>query len=122
MNKDEYKALYESEARIDLTDDDIRTWLDRIIDAFIARYECDYRLAYGERDSRGRFDHVIETCLSENKELHIYRGIELLAKATGNDLVLEDNEDDKYPWRYSIIYRGIKVFQIESKKLTTEAE
>lgn len=123
MTKETYMALYDQEPdEIALTDDDVRQWLDTIVDGMITAREGMYTLCYGKLDTdRGEYENEIMPAgwsgdYRDWKELHIYDGIDKLAAAVGGEIFCEDRGDSDYPWQYFFVYRGIKVFQIEKKK------
>ncbi len=73
--------------------------------------------------------HVIQFLSSSTplnkhrKEIHLYQGIEDLARVLGAPLRCDDDWDEKeYKYRYFIQYRNYIIFQISNKVLEVENE
>ena len=117
MTREEYEKLYDSEPdAIELTDEDILEWLNNIVDAFKQLRKCRYDLYYGKLDRcKGEYENYIELCSMGALELHVYDGIDRLAKITGDKLQVFDSGDegDKYRYTYFFKYKGVKIFQLE---------
>ena len=117
MNKEEYLRLLESEPdKIELTDEDIKGWLDTIIDNLEAVRGNLYDLYWGNLDiDQGEYDKKIEPCYfgDDFNSLHIYRGIYRLATVLKCDIQTAKRraEDGEYEERY-FIYRECRVFEI----------
>jgi hypothetical protein len=117
MNKQEYmKMYYEEPEEIVVTKDDVKEYIKTIADAANALKESMYELEYGKlRD--GKYQHRITSCAVRtdsygNMEIHMYEGIELLAKALDRILEKVPRESAEYPWEYELRYFGVRFFQL----------
>ena len=117
MNKQEYmKMYYEEPEEIVVTKDDVKEYIKTIADAANALKESMYELEYGKlRD--GKYQHRITPCdvrtdSHGNMEIHMYEGIELLAKALNMILEKVPRESAEYPWEYELHYFGVRFFQL----------
>ena len=117
MNKEEYLRLLEFESdKIELTDADIKEWVDKIIDNLKAVRESIYDLCWGNLNTdQGEYDEKIEACYfgDEFNRLHIYKGIYKLAKVLNCDVQTAQRraEDGAYEERY-FIYRECRIFEV----------
>ena len=99
----------------------VEAWLDEKIEVKeqidrIFRHH-NYGLVWGDFDEhKGDYQHEVEICgmtCDSTKELHIYSGIDLLAKLLGEELT-----ERKYTYEgqtrieYSIPYKGRRLFQL----------
>ena len=117
MKKADYMKLYNADLdEIRLTDDDIRDWLDAIVDGMKAVQNASYMLTWGVFDEdRGEYENTIEPCgdITRNwGSYHIYQGLEKAAAAVGMGVSVEDRNDKDYPYEYYFVYRGIRFYQL----------
>lgn len=124
MNREEYLILLESDAdEIKLDNKDVIEWLDTIADALNTAADNCYELCWGKLNTKeGEYENCIAPCSSfpdSFRKLHIYKGIDKLAKAVGYDLKRKDwmLENSEYKYYYSFIYKDIELFQLEEEKL-----
>lgn len=110
MNKEKYMELYDRDENIDLTDEDIVEWLDGIVNPIIELSKNDYSLCWGVLED-GNYSSEICVC-RDDKRLHIFSGIDMLAKAVGETLTYRKRDDDEYPHEYSFEYKGVHIFEI----------
>lgn len=61
-----------------------------------------------------------EICFCLDESIHILFGIEYLASAVDAKLLKEDRHDDEYPYRYSFVYKGVKIYQLDDRKYLPE--
>ena len=124
MTREEYEKLWNTEPDIiDLTDADIIAWLDDIADALKRVNNCRYDLYYGKLDrDKGEYEKHIELVSNDNPRLHVYDGIDTLAKIVGCELERIDRSDDDYPYEYHFTYKGVYVFQLNKKPLDGEEQ
>lgn len=66
-----------------------------------------------------KFDENIRAC-ELDLSIHVFSGIEKLAEVAGVPLNESIRGDAEYPYQYSFVYKGIKVFQIEKGRLVCE--
>lgn len=59
----------------------------------------------------------IELCGVGGKEIHVYNGIDKLAKTIEVPLAMKIEDGSAYPFVYSFSYRGYKFYQIEKEVL-----
>ena len=116
MRKSKYMNLYKKEKDIDLTDEDIREWLDRIVINHVKAWKNEYDLCWGTFKN-GEYSNEISICRDSIVKIHIYRGIERLAKAVGEKLQYRYREGEgKYPHEYYFNYKEAYVFEIREEK------
>lgn len=120
MTKEEYMKIYDAEPdEITISDADIKDWLDSIVDGLIKAMESRYSLCWGKLDlDEGEYENEIYPCggAGEWDSIHIFSGIEKLAKALNCKLELDrDRKRTDYPNEYYFKYRGIRVFQLEKE-------
>ena len=118
MTKENYMTIYDKDPdEIQLTNEDVREWLDAIVDPLITASKNKYNLCYGVLNlDRGEYENQIRPCLSHEKpELHIFEGIDKLAKAIGRNLNINPDRGTEYPVEYWFDYKGCKVFQLEKE-------
>ena len=125
MTKEEYKTIYDDNLnstddhpRIDLSQDDIRAWADRIVDSINAFNSAVYSLEYGVLDD-GEYEHQITpsgTIYPDERyydpEIFLFRGIDLLADALGEQLHAIDGWGRDYRYKIWFDYRGVLFYQI----------
>lgn len=122
MNREEYLKILESDAdEIKLDNKDVIEWLDTIVDALnIAADNC-YELCWGKLNTKeGEYENCIAPCSSfpdSFRKLHIYKGIDKLAKAVGYDLKRKDWSGGDFKYFYYFNYKDIEIFQLEEEKL-----
>lgn len=121
MDREKYLELYNSNpSEIELSDSDIKSWLDDITDLYKRLQESKYSLYYGVlNEDEGEYENAIELISRDNPSLHIYKGIDKLVKVIGEKLYLEveDSQEVDYPYTYSFMHKGVKVFQITKTPL-----
>lgn len=78
---------------------DVKDWLDRLI--FVRAAEKSYE----------KLNSSIQAILVTRPEIHIYKGIEIIADVMGVEL--DSEEKDGNTW-YSFVYAGVRFFQIGS--------
>ena len=82
----------------------VKEWLDKLVDS------------YNELKSLKYCNTQIELCgLYDN--IHIHRGIEVIADAVGIKLNVTYDSYSDYPYRYHFMYRGYEIVQIDNKPL-----
>lgn len=57
-----------------------------------------------------------------DKDIHIYRGIEILAGVLGAEMTESVEEGSKYKYEYRFSYKGIEVFQMSKERIPLNAE
>lgn len=104
----------------------VKAWLDAKIEYLVeldrlARiYDFDLCWGYYGKTEPYSYDVEIGVCSSNRmykKEIHINRGIELLADILGEKLSRTSRKDDTYPYEYSFMYNGYRIFQISAKEI-----
>lgn len=119
MTKEEYKKLIEDEApEINIPDEFIREWIDKIADTMNVIVDGSYELHMGNLNEKRRiYDYSIEPCMPNSfKEYHIYCGIDKLAEVCGEQLLKITNYDRDYPVKCYFYYKGIKFFELRKAK------
>ena len=63
-------------------------------------------------------EHGVSICSYGNNGVHVYEGLEKLIKYTGQKATVTEREFDKteYPYEWSIVFKGIKFYQISKSK------
>jgi len=120
MTKEEYMKILENDPdEINLTNEDIIEWLDSIVDALNIATENSYILSWGKLNlDEGEYENSIQPCGSNNyRYIHIYTGIDKLAKAVGCELECNEGWSKEYSYRYFFKYKGVEIFQLEEREL-----
>lgn len=65
-------------------------------------------------DRLGDFRSPVRICI--NNGVHVYKGIERLAKAAGAPLILDVTDDSMFWDRVSFMYEGVEFFELKEKK------
>jgi len=127
MDKSTYMELLESKPEVlSLTDEQIKSWVDRICNAIHELEDSLYELQYGKYNKYiEHYEHSIMVCginctITKFPDVQIYKGIDVMARATGSELLLMHDPDIQFPYRYSFKYRGIKFYQLEDKEIRKE--
>ena len=127
MNKSTYMELLASRPEVlSLTDEQIKSWVDQICHAIHELEDSLYELQYGKYNKYiEHYEHSIMVCginctITKFPEVQIYKGIEVMAQATGSELLLLHDPDIQFPYRYSFKYHGIKFCQLESEEIRKE--
>lgn len=127
MDRSTYMELLESRPEVlSLTDEQIKSWVDQICHAIHVLEDSLYELQYGKYNKyTERYEHNIAVCginftITKFPEVQIYKGIDVMARATGSELLLMHDPDIQFPYRYSFKYRGIKFYQLEHKEIREE--
>ena len=127
MDKSTYMELLASRPEVlSLTDEQIKSWVDQICYAIHELEDSLYELQYGKYNKyTERYEHNIAVCginftITKFPEVQIYKGIEVMARVTGSELLLLHDPDIRFPYRYSFKYRGIKFYQLEDKEIREE--
>ena len=57
-------------------------------------------------------------CSYHNNGVHVFEGLEKLAEYTGQKVVVTEREFEKteYPYEWSIVFKGVKFYQISKSK------
>ena len=112
MDKNKYNELYENEADISITDNDIVEWLDSIVIPLVQAQENKYDLCWGKLNN-GSYSNRIAVCADDMAKVHIYEGIDRLAEAVGVKVSHKlRGADTKYPHEYYFMYKRAYVFEI----------
>ena len=115
MTKEEYLKLYEKEAEeLPLTDEDVIEWLDSMIARVKEYNEAYFDLMWGKLDyDEGEYEHKIMLCSPQVSEIHIYTGIDELARILKEEVQKEyfDNKYDKYFFPYN----EFTIFELKEK-------
>ena len=116
MEKTKYIELYKSEPEeIQFSEADVIEYADKIVDAVLVLDDAVYRVEFGKLED-GKYENTIYPCDIRNTrdeiEVHIFKGIDLLAKATGNTLTRKERHDSLYPYELVMYYRGVRFFQL----------
>ena len=123
MDKEKYMKLVDGEAdEINLTDADIIEWFDKIVEAKRECVQSSYDLHFGKLDrDLGEYEKSIEICSDTVTRIHVYKGIDRLAKVLGKELtVIERHNKEDYPYEYYFKYKDAYVFQITELKVEQE--
>lgn len=116
MKKADYMKLYDSDPdEITLTDEDVRDWLDAIVDGLTAVREGSYMLTWGMfNEDKGEYENAISPCSAsyDYANYQLYKGIEKAAAAVGMGVSVEDRNDEDYPYEYYFVYRGVRFYQL----------
>ena len=117
MKREDYMELIDNDAEeINLTNEDIKEWLDAQVDALIQYNNARYDLCWGQfNEEDGEYEHNVEPCGEGEKSIHIFKGIKYLADVVGQKLDYRVIENAEYANEYFFIYRGITVFQLEKE-------
>lgn len=102
MNKRERGAAERGRRKVAMIKEQAYEWMDKQIQAHEVQSE-----KLGD----------IELCGVSDKEIHVYKGIDKLAKTIEVPLVMKIESGNAYPIEYSLIYRGYKFYQIEKEVL-----
>ena len=102
MNKRERGAAERGRRKVAMIKEQAYEWMNRQIQAHEMQLE-----KLGD----------IELCGVSDKEIHVYNGIDKLAKTIEVPLVMKIEDGIEYPFVYSFIYRGYKFYQIEKEVL-----
>ena len=116
MEKTKYIELYKSEPEeIQFSEADVIEYADKIVDAVLVLDDALYQVEFGKLED-GKYENTIYPCDIRNTrdeiEVHIFKGIDLLAKATGNTLTRKERPDSLYPYELVMYYRGVRFFQL----------
>lgn len=120
MTKEHYMKILENDPdEINLTSEDIIEWLDGIVDALTIATENSYILSWGKLNlDEGEYENNIQPCGSNDyRHIHIYTGIDKLAKAVGCELKCKEDWDMQYQYYYFFKYKGVEIFQLEERAL-----
>ena len=112
------KLIDNDAMEINLTNEDIKEWLDAQVDALIQYNNARYDLCWGKLNKEeGEFEHNVEPCGAGETSIHIFRGIKYLANVVGQKLEYRviDNPDLEFRNEYFFVYRGITIFQLEKE-------
>lgn len=60
--------------------------------------------------------------VATDKDIHIYRGIEILAGVLGIEIAENVREGSEYKYEYRFNYKGIEVFQMSKERILLNAE
>lgn len=127
MDRSTYMELLASRPEVlSLTDEQIKSWVDQICHAINELEDSLYELQYGKYNKYiEHYEHSIMVCginctITKFPEVQIYKGIEVMARATGSELLLMHDPDIRFPYRYSFKYRGIKFYQLETEEIREE--
>ena len=127
MDRSTYMELLESRPEVlSLTDEQIKSWVDQICRAIHELEDSLYELQYGKDNKYiEHYEHSIMVCginctITKFPEVQIYKGIEVMARATGSELLLMHDPDIRFPYRYSFKYRKIKFYQLETEEIREE--
>ena len=116
MTRKKYMKLYNEEKDINLTDEDLKEWIDKIIKVRIQEHNDVYDLRWGELKNC-IYPNEIMVCHESEVKVHIHCGIELLAKALGKEIQCRTRTyDTEYPLEYYFDYNGARIFEIRKKK------
>ena len=118
--------LYKREPEeIQFSGGDIIEYVDRIVDAVIVLDDALYQVDFGKLED-GTYENTIYPCHIRNShdeiEVHIFKGIDLLAKATGNTLTRKERTDSPYPYELAMNYRGVRFFQLMDSRKESEEQ
>lgn len=63
-------------------------------------------------------EYGVWICSYDINGVHVFEGLEKLAECTGQKVVVTEREFEKteYPYEWSIVFRGIKFYQISKSK------
>lgn len=127
MDRSTYMELLESKPEVlSLTDEQIKSWVDQICHAIHELEDSLYELQYGKYNKYiEHYEHSIRVCginctITKFPEVQIYKGIEVMARATGSELLLMHDPDIRFPYRYSFQYRKIRFYQLADKEIREE--
>ena len=127
MDKSTYMELLASRPEVlSLTDEQIKSWVDQICHAINELEDSLYELQYGKYNKyTERYEHNIAVCgincsMTKFPEVQIYKGIDVMARATKSELFVMYDPDIQFPYRYSFKYRGIKFYQLETEEIREE--
>lgn len=104
----------------------VKAWLDAKIEYMVELDRLariyDFDLCWGEYDKAKPYSYDVEigVCSSNRmytKEIHVNRGVELLADILGEKLSCTRRKDDEYPYGYSFMYKGYRIFQISKEEI-----
>ena len=126
MEKSKYMKLYKREPEeIQFSEADIIEYVDRIVDAVIVLDDALYQVDFGKLED-GKYENTIYPCDIRNSrdeiEVQIFKGIDLLAKATWNTLTRKERRDSQYPYELAMNYRGVRFFQLMDGKKESEGK
>ena len=115
MTKEGYMQAMELEPKeIELTDADVRAWLNNMVDALHAAKDAQYELAYGKlNEDEGEYENIISPCHNELDftSIHIYKGIIKLATIMGEELQTQYIKHTEV-FEHFFMWRGVKVFEL----------
>lgn len=124
MTLEEYKEKYlnTDDTDFEITKELAEAWLDEKVNAVkqIAQIEKDvnYNLVGGAFDEENG-DFANEVCIAGfwgDLTLHIFQGIEILARILGVSLEIKE-KGYPYKYEYHFMYKGVKVFEISNDLL-----
>ena len=113
--------LVEQEKNVPMEDALILDWMDEKVD-LLKRVqelyeESPWRLDLGDLKESGKYPVEIETCAWKKNavnEVHIYIGIEYLAKAAGAELQVRPFAEDSFCHYFK--YRDVEFFELSQKE------
>lgn len=127
MDRSTYMELLESRPEVlSLTDEQIKSWVNQICRAIYELEDSLYELQYGKYNKyTERYEHNIAVCginftITKFPEVQIYKGIDVMARATGSELLLMHDPDVQFPFRYSFRYKGVKFYQLAKEEIREE--
>ena len=124
----DYKKMIEADTQtIEKPDVElVKAWLDAKIEYMVELDRLariyDFDLCWGEYDKAKSYSYDVEigVCSSNRmytKEIHVNRGVELLADILGEKLSCTRRKDTEYPYEYSFMYKGYRIFQISKEEI-----
>ena len=117
MTREQYEEILNTDPKeINLTDEDIKDWIDGVADAQLAADHNCYDLDYGKCVD-GCYEHSVSTCCVD-PIVHIYQGLDILARVVGKNISVEKIKysDGTIGFRHSFMYRNLKFFQLSDSE------
>ena len=83
--------------------EEIKEWLDKLVINLKEAQELEY------------FNEQINTCVM-NRQVQIYKGIDIIADVMGIELNIEEDMGCVYPFSYSFMHDGVIFFQLAEER------
>ena len=81
----------------------------------ITKWADDVIATMKKDEKRSRFDSTIQLCGGRLGGVHIYKGLNEVAKALNCEVQYESRDDDLYDTEGFFIYKGVRFFSLGGK-------